>query len=274
MRRSPLRFIPSLLAAGAFGALLAAGCANVDCGPPIDGPVPAESFAQSPLALPNQASIARYLAERGADPMRYLWLAVVPGTSEAWGHHTAPPLDEDPDGTLISDEFKARLDMAFRFLKANVIRFILVSGGAVDGTRPDYVEAERGRGYLLSTYAGEWAGDGPLDERVLVDPLAERSTTNLRNADKLSVDLGLSRNLIVTTMPAYSGFAPAGYATQGFYFLEHETSTFDIRCNDELGYQLGAFSLTTARAQDGDYLEGILHCSFPVEHLRRDEYGP
>lgn len=274
MSRSPLCSIASLLAAGAFGALLAAGCADVDCGPPIDGPVPAASFAQSPLAAPNLAPLARYVAEHSKEPLRSLWLAVVPGTSEEWGHHKAPPLDEDPDGTLISPEFEARLDMAFRFLKADVVRFVLVSGGAVDPARPDYVEAERGRGYLLSTYSGEWAGDGPLEERVFVDPLAERSTTNLRNADKLSVDLGLSKNLIVTTMPAYSGFAPAGYAAQGFYFLEHEISTFDLRCHNDLGYQLGAFSLYTARAQDGDYLEGILHCSFPVKDLRQDEYGP
>lgn len=226
------------------------------------------------MAAQNQAAVARFVAERGADGARDLWLAVVPGASEQWGHHRAPPLSDDPDGTLISDEFRARLDMAWLFLDAGTVRFLLVSGGAVDDDRPEYVEALRGRDYLLREHGGDFAGEGPLAERIFVDPLAEHSTTNIRNADKLAVDLGLHRSLIVTTMPVGNSLAASGFATQGFYFLEHDVSTFDAACQSDFGYLLGDFRLYSARGSSGEYLEGVAHCQLSVAALRKDDYGP
>src|SRR5207249_1746225 len=98
----------------------------------------------------------RLLDERAAQPERALWLAVVPGSSEQWGHHRAPPPEVEAQGTLISDEFRARLETGWALLDAGTVRFLLVSGGAVDPTRPDYVEATRGRDDLLSRHAADW----------------------------------------------------------------------------------------------------------------------
>ncbi len=255
-------------------AIALTGCASLDCGPEIDGELPAPSLRETALWSENHAQAERLVAERRAHPEQDLWLAVVPGTSEQWGHHRAPPAADDPDGTRISDEFRARLDMAWLFLAHGTVRFVLVSGGAVDPDRPDYVEATRGRAYFLGTYGAAWVGEGALADHLLVDPLAEHSTTNLRNADKLSVDLGLNRNLIVTTLPARSGLSASGLTTQCYYFLEHGTSTFDAACRRDFGYTLGDFTAESTRDAQGNYLEGIRHCGFPVELLRADDYGP
>ena len=191
---------PMLLFALLSSVLLHACVAGDEPEPEIDGPVPAAALASGPLWAPNERAIALFLEERATQAGRDLWLAVVPGASEQWGHHKAPPPDVEARGTMLSDEFRERLDEAWALLQAGAVRFILVSGGAVDPDRPRYVESERGREYLLAAYAARWP-EGDLADRILVDPLALHSTTNVRNADKLSVDLGLNRNLIVTTMP-------------------------------------------------------------------------
>jgi hypothetical protein len=72
-------------------------------------------------------------------------------------------------------------------------------------------------------------------DRVLIDPFARHSTTNLRNAGRFMLDLGLERALIVT------GFESGAYlATQAFYFANQVLSTFDLRCRETLGYSVGA----------------------------------
>jgi hypothetical protein len=197
----------------------------------------------------------------------------VPGTSEQWGHHKAPPPDVEAGGARLSDEFRKRLDDASALLQAGAVRFILVSGGAVDPDRPHYVESERGREYLLETYASSWP-EGDLSDRILVDPLALHSTTNVRNADKLSVDLGLNRNLVVTTMPTGSTLSAADYATQGFYFLFHKVSSFDARCQADLGYVLGEFSLYEWTSRTSTSILAIRHHRLSVDRLRQDLYGP
>jgi hypothetical protein len=241
--------------------------------PEIDGPVPAAALVAGSLWAPNERAIALFLEERTRQTDRDLWLALVPGTSEQWGHHKAPPPEMEARGTRISDEFRERLDRAWALLEAGAVRFILVSGGAVDPDRPEYVEAERGRDYLLAAYAARWP-EGDLADRVLVDPLALHSTTNVRNADKLSVDLGLNRNLVVTTMPTGATLSAADYATQGFYFLFHKISSFDARCRADLGYVLGEFSLYEWTSRSGETIVAIRHHRLSVDRLRQDLYGP
>lgn len=257
-----------------LGSVLLHACvAGDEPEPEIDGPVPAAALVSGPLWAPNERGIALFLEERTTQAGRDLWLAVVPGTSEQWGHHKAPPTDVEARGTMLSDEFRERLDDAWALLQAGAVRFILVSGGAVDADRPQYVESERGREYLLATYATRWP-EGDLADRILVDPLALHSTTNVRNADKLSVDLGLNRNLIVTTMPTGSTLSAADYATQGFYFLFHKVSSFDARCQADLGYVLGEFSLYEWTSRTGAPMVAIRHHRLSVDRLRQDLYGP
>jgi hypothetical protein len=251
------------------------GCdAPHDCGALLEGPLPAPELSAGRLYAPNQAQIKRLLAERAAaiaEP-EYV-LGLVPGTSEEWGHHRAPPPDVEASGQRISQEFADRLDRAYRFLSAGVVRFLLISGGAVDPGRPDYIEAERGRAYLLQKYAPVFAGEGPLEERLLVDPFAGTTPENVRNADVLCAELGLPRSLILTTMPRRATLSPSDFSTQGYYLLEHEISSFDSRCRSDLGYTLGAFEhrffeLGASREA------AIHHCQLSVNELRGDAFWP
>jgi hypothetical protein len=188
------------------------GCGSLDCGPEIDGELPAPSLRETAL-WPRESRFKSRASSRSAAP--------TPSKTSGSPSSPAPPSNgattaprpprDDPDGTRISDEFRDRLEMAWLFLAQGTVRFVLVSGGAVDPaiapttSRPPAVALTSS-----PTHASAWVGEAPLAEHIFVDPLAEHSTTNVRNADKLSVDLGLSRNLIVTTLPARSGLAAAG----------------------------------------------------------------
>jgi hypothetical protein len=240
--------------------------------PLVDGPLPA-ALRESALGRANAPALEAFANER-ARIDRDLWLAVVPGASEQWGHHRAPPARIDTNATRISDEFIARIDHAMSLLTRDVVRFVLISGGSVDRRRPEYNEAHRGRAHLLSRYAAQWSGPGALADRVLVDPLACHSTTNLRNAARLAVQLGLDRLVIATSMPPTPILWPrllpvVGQTNQGWYFLHHRVSTFDWRCRRTLGYVLGRFEW---HAPHG--IRSIVLRDLPRERLMRDVYGP
>ena len=158
------------------------------------------------------------------------------------------------------------------------MRSVLLSGGSIDARRPDYNEALRGREHMLGLYGAAFGGREALAARILVDPLAHHSTTNLRNAARLCTDLGLDRALIATTMPPNPWLWPAGlpvaYQTnQGWYFLHQHVSTFAWRCRRALGYTLGEFAWFETRVA-GERVTAIAHTDLPRERLLRDEYGP
>lgn len=242
----------------AFAVLALVACDQSRC---IDDPpllAIDETVRQSAIGTltPNGEALELFQTEHASGVERRYWLALVPGTSEQWGHHKAPPL-----GVMVSDEFATRLDRAADLLTRGEIAFIVVSGGSVDAERPDYNEAERGRAYLIER--------GVAAQRVFIDPYAEHSTTNVRNADKLAVQLGLDRILIITTMPEGATLAPSDVATQGYYFLYHQVTSFDARAQGDVGYSLGSFS----RVFFGD-TQAIEHCGFDRAQLAADDYGP
>jgi hypothetical protein len=255
-------------------ALLTGGCEPAhDCG----ASVPAALAPPEPGSLRalNPQALERLELERSLDtPPPEHWLALVPGTSEEWGHHRAPPPEVEARGQRISREFADRLDLAYQLLKSGATRFLLLSGGAVDPDRPDYIEAERGRDYLLSRYAASFPGDEPLAAHLLVDPLAQTTPENVRNADKLAAELGLVRLLIVTTTPQRATLSLPDLATQGYYLLQHDTSTFDSRCSSELGYKLGGFRRQWVTLPDGSSRAVIHHCQFNLPSLHGDLVWP
>ncbi len=250
---------------------------TLDCGPMPSGPVPAASLLDGPLGEINRRPLALLQRaverERPSEPL----LALVPGTSEQWGHHRAPPYEVEAQGQRISNEFRSRLDRAFRILLSNSVQFLLLSGGAIDPSRPDYVEVERAREYLIATYSATWQSqrstDDPLSEHLLLDPLAQSTPTNVRNADKLAIDVGLNQILIITTMPERSTLSVTDLASQGYYLLYHSISTFDSRSESELGYTLGSFGLRYVSTSEGEE-PSLRHCRFDFAALRRDEYTP
>ena len=252
-----------------MGLLVAASYRARSHPPPVSR---ASVRVDGPLATPNQRVIEAFAHEHAQLAPRDLWLAVVPGASEQWGHHRAPPRNRDASGTRISDQFAARIDHAMTLLTRDVVRYLLISGGSVDHRRPDYNEALRGRAHVLSRYAAQWNGPGALSDRVLIDPVACHSTTNLRNAARFALQLGLDRLVIATSMPPTPMLWPrllpvVGQTNQGWYFLHHRLSTFDWRCRRSLGYALGRFDWMA------EHRAIVLH-ELPHERLERDHYGP
>ena len=171
-------------------------------------------------------------------PWPEFWVALVPGSSEANGHHRAW-VPKSPDDTLVEPEYCARLRHAYRLLDAGIVSYVMVSGGSIDDAAPDYNEGLRGRQQLLDECAGAFAsspssGGDALASRVIVDPFAIHSVSNVRNADRVAAFLGLDRLLVVTT---------SGFAKQGWWLTNDPLiGSFNSACNSQLGYRLGTFT--------------------------------
>ena len=204
----------------------------------------------SPLATSklrdNTAALAAIQAAIAADPTAEVQLAIVPGSSEALGHHTA--WQKKLDGHWVEPEFRARLRHAYLLLEQGIVKGLFISGGPVDDAQRDYVEALAGARELVETYGARWRASprskgGRLEDRVLVDGWAIHSEDNVRNGDRTALLLGLDRDLVVTT---------AGKHAQGWWFTHHAATatlgplsirwgSFDKHCQKALGYTLGAF---------------------------------
>ncbi|HZS41437.1 MAG TPA: YdcF family protein [Polyangia bacterium] len=120
---------------------------------------------------------------------------------------------------------RARLDLAAENLRGFVAPFVFVSGGSVHPPGTPLNEGLMMREYLIAR--------GIPAARILVDPFARHSTTNLRNAGRALLAANLKRGLIVT------GF-DNDFFDQSFYFANPVVSTFQQRCRSELGYTVGA----------------------------------
>ena len=110
----------------------------------------------------------------------------------------------------------ARLEQAARDLTAGVGGSIIVSGGAVHS--PDN-EAVLMRQWLL--------GRGVDAARILVEPCARHTTTNLRNAGRMVLAAGADEALVVTN------------GSQTYYLAFPWRSSFHVRGLAELGYRVG-----------------------------------
>jgi hypothetical protein len=165
----------------------------------------------------NAATLESIAARTDWDRFRYDFL-VVPGFTPL-GARRPLTLAEIPVA-------QQRLELALADFQARGLApYILVSGGSVhpSGTRNN--EALMMRDFLVSR--------GVPPERILVDPFARHSTTNLRNAGRVMLSTRRVRALIVT------GF-DGGWFDQAFYFAHPVLSTFRARCRRELGYEVGA----------------------------------
>lgn len=110
----------------------------------------------------------------------------------------------------------ARLEQAARDLEAGLASTIIVSGAAVHSADN---EALLMREWLL--------GRGVDADRILVEPCARHTTTNLRNAGRLVLAAGAREALVVTSPP------------QSRYLAFPWRSSFHLRCLVELGYRVG-----------------------------------
>jgi hypothetical protein len=152
----------------------------------------------------------RAWADLGEVAPRYAYHALlVPGYT---------PLDQ-LEPLALHEIARARLDRAIADYHAGVAPFVIVSGGNVHPPATPFNEAREMKRYLISRNLPE--------ERILIEPCARHSHTNLRNAARLMMSLGMQRALIVTSWD------------QAQYFGRPRTSSFDARCLADLGYLVG-----------------------------------
>lgn len=130
------------------------------------------------------------------------------------------PLDQVEAVPGVHPIARERLERAIADLNAGIAPLILVSGGNVHPEGTPFNEAVEMKRYLLSR--------GVPKERVLLEPCARHSHTNLRNAGRLMISAGLGWARIVTSRD------------QTMYFDRPRTSSFDARCLADLGYLVGA----------------------------------
>jgi hypothetical protein len=123
-----------------------------------------------------------------------------------------------------------RLERGLSDLRGGLAPAVIVTGGAVHS--PDN-EAVLMREWLLA--------HGVEKERILIEPCARHSTTNLRNAGRMMLAHGAKRALVVTSderdwTPRRSGWR---FAEQSYYLGFPWISTFHLRCMVQLGYRVG-----------------------------------
>jgi hypothetical protein len=118
----------------------------------------------------------------------------------------------------------ARLERALAAVDAGLAPSLIVSGGAVHS--PDN-EA------LLMR---EWLVERGLDPaRIVVEPCARHTTTNLRNSGRILLGLGHTEALVVTS----DCDGPWRVREQAFSLGRPWLSGFHARCLLELGYRVG-----------------------------------
>jgi hypothetical protein len=132
-----------------------------------------------------------------------------------------PGVGPEDIGTALSPRSKLHALLAAQRYRQGLAPFILVSGSAVHPRGTRYVEAVEIRRALIERY-------GIPANRVILEPYARHTTTNLRNATRRMVALGipLDRSTLIVTD-----------AEQSKYI---ESPTFTHRNRQELGYLPGA----------------------------------
>ena len=131
--------------------------------------------------------------------------AVVPGFTPRWWHSSG-----------LADKAIARLELGLAALESGRAASLIVSGGAVHS---DENEALLMRDWLLAR--------GVEPTRVVVEPCARHTTTNLRNAGRIVLSAGAREALVVT------GDQQAYHLGRPWLFGFHG------RCLVELGYLVG-----------------------------------
>ena len=113
----------------------------------------------------------------------------------------------------------ARLEQAAIDVECGLASTIIVSGGTVHSDDNEAV--------LMH----EWLVERGIDRaRILVEPCARHTTTNMRNAGRMVLAAGGDEALVVTN------------GLQAYYLAFPWRSGFHLRCAVELGFRVGAFA--------------------------------
>jgi hypothetical protein len=152
---------------------------------------------------------------------------------------------------------RRRLEIAAAAFADGTAPFVLVSGGNVHPRGTTVYEAVEMKKAIVPM--------GVPADRILLDARARTSMTNLRNAGRVLLVHGLGRALVVTLGGGIFGSDVFG---QDFYFANPDLSTFNFRCERELGYRVGAL------AKDGDHRIAFTPAPEVVRVAFRDALDP
>lgn len=164
----------------------------------------------------NAAALAE-LAKQGPTPSEFPYgLIIVPGYT---------PLEaSEPVHLRDIPAMQKRIELAAQDYLSGKAPFVFLTGGNVHPAGTIYNEALMMREYLMD--------QGISPSRIIVDPHARHTTTNVRNAGRLMVQHGIEAGIIVT------GFESPIFS-QVFYLSEPDLSTFNLRYHDTLGHSPG-----------------------------------
>ncbi len=143
------------------------------------------------------------------DWKRYRYVAII-----------APGVGPTDLSTPLSARGKLNVRLAAQQFAAGLAPFVIVSGSGVHPKGTAFVEAVEMRKALVERY-------GVPAERVLIEPYARHTTTNLRNVTRRLLAMGapLEREALIVTNPEHTQYI--------------EGPDFKARAAAELGYQPG-----------------------------------
>lgn len=167
----------------------------------MDGPIePIDVAAENAAA---ESRLARL-------PMALRHILIIPGRTP----------NSTPRPYRMNADEHSRVAHAASFLNESGAALILTSGGNVHPSLTPFNEAYQMKQTLVREF-------GVPPDRIVIDPYARHSTTNLRNAGRFMLAFNVSYATIVTDVP------------QTLLFSHPEVSLFNHQCKKTLGYTVG-----------------------------------
>jgi len=195
--------------------------------------MPSLRFSSELMLLNHRDEAGRYEPmELGENAAAFRRVKTVQWAKYPYSVIVVPGSGNDRPAVNLSPMGRLRDELAAKRFRDGKAPFLIVSGGFVHPIRTEFSEAIEMKRDLMTRF-------GIPADSIIVDPHARHTTTNMRNAARLMYRYGIpfDKTALVTTDP---------WQSQSI-----ESSAFDKRCMDELGYvpqkilsRISAFDLT------------------------------
>jgi hypothetical protein len=195
--------------------------------------LPSLRFSSELILLNHRDEAGRYEPmELGENAAAFQRVKTIEWAKYPYSVIVVPGAGNEGPGVNLSPAGRLRDELAAKRFRDGKAPFLIVSGGFVHPIRTEFSEAIEMKRDLMTRF-------GIPADSIIVDPHARHTTTNMRNAARLMYRYGIpfDKTALVTTDPSQS--------------QSIESSAFDKRCMDELGYvpqkilsRLSAFDLT------------------------------
>jgi DUF218 domain len=195
--------------------------------------MPSLRFSSELILLNHRDEAGRYEPmELGENAAAFQRVKTVEWAKYPYSVIVVPGGGNDRPGVNLSPAGRLRDELAAKRFRDGKAPLLIVSGGFVHPIRTEFSEAIEMKHDLMTRF-------GIPADSIIVDPHARHTTTNMRNAARLMYRYGIpfDKTALVTTDP---------WQSQSI-----ESSDFNKRCMDELGYvpqkilgRISAFDLT------------------------------